>query len=210
MIMISDREELFNAFSHYLGSVLAIVAFVMLMGRYSHLDHGVLSVLVYSLSLFLLYSFSGTYHILPEGRGKRVARVFDHIGIYLLIAGSYTPYLLLVIPAPECWILLVAEWGLVVFGVFFKIFFTGRFKLLSTLVYLLMGWAVVTVFPQVRAALSPESFHYLIASGVAYSAGVPAYLFDSRRYMHFVWHLFVLAGSFFGFLSIYTMMTVRF
>lgn len=205
MIVISDREELLNAFSHYLGCLLAVVAFVLLCGKFSELPAGMLSVVVYCLSLFLLYGFSGTYHILPEGRAKRVARIFDHIGIYLLIAGSYTPYLLLVIPAPECWILLVAEWGLVVFGVFFKIFFTGRFKLLSTVVYLLMGWAVVTVFPQVRAALSPESFRFLIASGVAYSAGVPAYLLDSRRYMHFVWHLFVLAGSVFGFLSVYTL-----
>ncbi|AYV92766.1 hemolysin D [Fusobacterium necrophorum subsp. funduliforme] len=204
--MTLDRiEEHWNAWTHYIGTLAAIAALVLLIIRAVHFSNVSYlgSVIVFGIALILLYSISGTYHILRPGKAKKIFHVLDHIGIYFLIAASYTPYIFMVLTGPKKWIIFGIQWGITLLGIFFKILFTGRFQLLSTLLYLAMGWTVIFVFRDIYTSLSPLSFGFLLASGVAYSLGTIPFLLDKIRFTHAIWHLFVLAGSTLGFFSVF-------
>lgn len=204
--MTIDRiEEHCNAWTHYIGALASIAALVLLIIRAVQFHEMTYlgASLVFGLSLILLYSISGTYHILKPGKAKTVFQVLDHIGIYILIAGSYTPYIFMVLSDRKKWIFFAVQWGISIFGIFFKIFFTGRFQVLSTLLYLIMGWSVVFVFQDIKMALSALSFSFLFISGILYSIGTIPFLLEKIRFTHALWHLFVLGGSTFGFLSIF-------
>lgn len=204
--MTIDRiEEHCNAWTHYAGALASVAALVLLIIRAVQFHEMTYlgASLVFGLSLILLYSISGTYHILKPGKAKAVFQVLDHIGIYILIAGSYTPYIFMVLSDRKKWILFAVQWGITIFGILFKIFFTGRFQVLSTLLYLIMGWSIVFVFQDIKMALSPLSFSFLFISGIFYSIGTIPFLLEKLRFTHTIWHLFVLGGSTFGFLSIF-------
>ena len=140
--------------------------------------------------------FSTLYHGIQHKKTKHIFRILDHCGIYLLIAGSYTPVILMSIGGKAGWIIFGIQWGLALIGILLKIFYVGRFDVLSTLMYLVMGWMVVFQWDKLTNSISSTAFNLLLAGGLAYSVGVIFYLLDSKlKYSHFIWHLFVMAGS---------------
>lgn len=202
---VSRIEEWVNSTTHYFGVILALIGTGALLVR--TLESGNIGYIVGSMlfcfSLILLYSMSGTYHILYTGKLKRIFKILDHSAIYILISGSYTPYLLGFFDGKVKWILFFAQWGMTLAGIIFKIFFTGKFKILSTLIYLFMGWMIIFVFDDLKILISPLSLKLLIAGGIAYSVGTIFYGMKKVRFMHGVWHIFVLVGSILNYLSVY-------
>jgi len=191
-------EELFNTISHGAGALLAIIGLVFMLLTVT--DGGdswqIVSATIYGITLILLYLASTLYHALPPGKAKRVFRRFDHIGIYLLIAGSYTIIALTELRDSVGWHLFGIEWGIAAFGITFKAVFGPRYELISTLGYVAMGWVVVFFIGDVVAELPTGGLILLGLGGLFYTGGVPFILMDQkRRYFHSIWHLFVLGGS---------------
>nr|WP_307775421.1 hemolysin III family protein [uncultured Cetobacterium sp.] len=205
---LSRCEEWVNSMTHYFGVVLSLIGSgALAVHSYKSGNTGYfVGSLVFCFSLVLLYSMSGTYHILYNGKAKRIFKILDHSAIYILISGSYTPYLLGVFDGEIKWVLFFIQWGMTLFGIVFKLFFTGRFKFVSTLIYLIMGWMIVFVFKDLKLLITPLSLKLLILGGVSYSVGTIFYMMKNCRFSHGVWHLFVLAGSIFNYLSIYTIL----
>jgi len=191
------REELANALIHGTGLAASLVGLpaLILVADARGSTRQVVACAVFAATLVILYGASTLYHALPASKPKRVLRVIDHSAIYLLIAGSYTPFTLGVLSGTLGWTLFGVIWGLAAFGILYKTVMGFRFPRLSILLYVGMGWlAVVAIVPLARA-LPWEGLAWLVAGGLCYTAGVPFYLRDRLRYRHAVWHLFVLAGS---------------
>jgi len=194
----SRREEIANTLSHGLGLVAALVATPFLLTH--AVRHGDLGFLIgaglFAASMVLLYLASTLYHLLPAGRAKRVFQVIDHSAIFLLIAGTYTPFTLGVLRGPWGWTLLALVWGLAAVGVALKVVDGISHPLLSVGLYLAAGWLVLIAVHPVLMRVPASGVYWLLAGGLAYTAGVVFYLTDARlRYGHFVWHLFVMAGT---------------
>jgi len=195
-------EEIANAVTHVIGSHLgaAMLALLVWQGVTSGVDVAwkVTSAAIFGASVILLYAISSTYHALTYPPAKRVLQVMDHMAIFFLIAGSYTPFCLVSLrPAHPgiAWTVFGIEWGMTVFGVVFKVWTTGRFRVVSTLIYVIMGWvAVLAIFPLIHA-LRGAGTMWLVLGGGLYTFGCVFYLWSSLRYAHMVWHLFVLAGT---------------
>ncbi len=189
--------EKFNAYSHLAGAVLALVGSVALIVLAS-LDGDptkVVSVSIYGLTLVLLYSFSTLYHSLRR-RAKDILRKLDHFSIYLLIAGTYTPFCLVTLRGPWGWSLFGVVWGLAVLGILQELRPANGARILSVVIYVVMGWVVLVAIAPLLRALGPAGFTWLAAGGVFYTAGIVFYALDRRiTHAHGVWHLFVLAGS---------------
>ena len=197
-------EEKLNAWSHGLGVGLGIAALVlMLLGVDQTNPFGLFSVIVYGLSIILLFFASTCYHAITSSKRKHYFRVADHIGIYLLIAGTYTPVFLIAIPNGLGWILFWVVWGIAVFGLVLKLFFTGRFEHFSTFLYLAMGWLAIIPYSELTTALDAKALALLIGGGVAYTVGVLFYAIEKIPYNHFIWHLFVLGGASCHFFMVY-------
>ena len=192
-----DREERANVLTHGFGAVAALVGgLAMVWLVVAHGDGWQLAAaIVFSASLLLLYLASSLYHRCLEPQSKARLKVLDHCAIYLLIAGTYTPFTLVGLRGELGRNLFVAIWSLAAFGIAFKLFFTGRFKLVSTLVYVAMGWLVLVAIRPVMAALDGWTFGWLLAGGCAYTVGTLFYHRPRLPYSHAVWHLFVVAGS---------------
>lgn len=199
------REEKLNAITHYIGAGMAFLGFVILIFHSikTNEKNYIIGTTIFSTALIFLYVMSGTYHILKDKKLKKIFRVLDHIAIYISISAAYTPYIFTVLTGKIKWIIFFAQWGLTLFGIIFKLFFTGKFKLVSTLIYLFMGWMIVFIFKDIKVALNPLSLKCLIISGITYSVGAIVYMIKNMRYSHTIWHIFVIGGSFFNFLSIY-------
>jgi hemolysin III len=150
---------------------------------------------VFATTLLLLYLSSTLYHAATNPVARSRLKVFDHCSIYLLIAGTYTPFTLIALRGPVGWGLFAAIWSLALLGIVFKLFFTGRFKLMSTLVYVAMGWLAIVAIKPVLAALDDWTFGWMLAGGLVYTLGTVFYHRPSMRYSHAVWHLFVIGGS---------------
>jgi hemolysin III len=189
--------EKFNALTHLVGAVLALAGTVVLI-VVAALGGGpwkVVSVSVYGLTLVLLYSFSVLYHSL-QGRAKNVLRELDHQSIYLLIAGSYTPFCLVSLRGPWGWSLLGIVWALAVLGGLQELRPKNEARILSVVIYVLMGWLVLVALVPLLKALGPAGFAWVAAGGLFYTIGIVFYALDSRlKHGHGVWHLFVIAGS---------------
>ncbi len=197
-------EEKLNAWSHGLGVGLGIAALVlMLLGVDQTNPFGLFSVITYGLSIILLFLASTCYHAITSSKRKHYFRVADHIGIYLLIAGTYTPVLLIAIPNGLGWILFWVVWGIAAFGLVLKLFFTGRFERFSTFLYLAMGWLAIIPYAELTTALDAKALALLIGGGVAYTVGVLFYAIEKIPYNHFIWHLFVLGGASCHFFMVY-------
>jgi hemolysin III len=193
---LSLREEIANAVTHGLGVLLAVgggAVLITLAALYATGWH-ILGASVFVGSLVLLYTASTLYHAIPFERARRRLQTFDHCAIYVLIAGTYTPFLITDLRGPLGWSLLATIWVLAIGGVVFKLFFTGRWRGLSTAFYIGMGWLAAVAFQPMREALPGAALAWIVAGGVAYTAGTVFYL-SQRRYAHAVWHGFVLAGS---------------
>jgi hemolysin III len=193
----TTREELANSLTHGLGAVLSVAGLVLLTvysALYGNVWH-VVSTAIFGVTLVLLYSASTVYHSLGGESLKPLLQRFDHAAIFLLIAGSYTPFVLVPLRGPWGWSLFGIVWGLAVVGVALKFWFAGRFKLVSTLIYIGMGWLVVIAIKPLMAALPAGGVKLLVAGGLCYTGGAVFYLWKRLPYHHAVWHLFVLGGS---------------
>ena len=196
-ILQQHREEVANAVTHGTGAVLALLAGTVLLIATAQRGGSTefVSVAVFVAALVLLYTFSTLYHAARKPGRKRVFKILDHCAIFLLIAGSYTPFTLVALQGTWGWSLFAVIWSLALVGIVFKLFFTGRFKLLSTSIYVAMGWlAIVAIVPMVQA-LSTAVLLWLLAGGLLYTAGTLFYHRHALPYAHAIWHGFVLGGS---------------
>ena len=198
-------EEIFNASTHGVGVALGAVGLVLLILKTLQTDDRVIiaSVIVYGVSIILLFGASTIYHAVPHLGAKRVLRIIDHCAIYLLIAGTYTPYTLLVIGDRLGAIIMAIVWSLAVAGIIFKIFFVGRFQMVSLLTYLGMGWLGLLAAFEIAHNLPPTGIALLLAGGFAYSIGTIFFKVKAIPFNHAIWHLFVLAGCILHFFSVY-------
>jgi hemolysin III len=201
----SAAEERLNIVSHALGLVLSLVAVVLLVLKAAQLGTTVhvISFGIFGLSLVTLYAASTIYHSAKEPTVRTYLRTVDHAAIYILIAGSYTPFTLAVLPDKLGWIIFGVSWGMAVTGIILKLFFTGRFNLFSTLMYVFMGWVIVFAIKPLMAALSDVAIFWLFAGGIAYTLGAAFYAIKKMPFGHAVFHFFVLAGSACHFIAVY-------
>ena len=201
--MYTKREEFWNTVSHGLGVLLGIAGLVLLLVyNTGKTDYSTFSVLVYGLSIVLLYSASTAYHAVKRTDLKSILRKFDHISIYFLIAGTYTPVALISLESSSGWALFWTVWGIAALGTLMKIFFTGRFETLSLLLYLVMGWLIVFDISNVINLHSAMGLSLLALGGGCYTFGTVFYAVERIPYNHTIWHVFVLAGSIFHYFFI--------
>jgi len=191
------REEIANAITHGIGALLSVAGLVLLIvfsstkGTAWH----VVSFTIYGASMLLLYLCSTLVHSFKEGKLKDLFEFFDHSSIYIYIAGSYTPFLLVAVRGPLGWSLFGTVWGIALLGVVFKAFFVKRFLFLSTFFYLIMGWLIVIAWGPLTAAMPHQGIVLLVAGGLSYTLGTIFYVWRGFPYHHAIWHLFVLGGS---------------
>ncbi|QWU14494.1 hemolysin III [Paenibacillus sophorae] len=193
----SRREEVANAITHGIGAVLSVAALVLLIvfsSMWGTAWH-VVSFSIYGTTMLLLYLNSTIVHSLKEGKLKDLFEFFDHSSIYLFIAGTYTPFLLVAIRGTLGWSLFGVIWGIAFFGVLFKAFFTKKFLFMSTVFYIAMGWLIVIAWAPLTAAVAEGGMALLMAGGILYTLGTIFYVWRAFPYHHAVWHVFVLLGS---------------
>ena len=201
----SPLEESINIISHAIGLILSIVALVLLV-RHANL-HGnvwhVVSFTIFGLSLISLYAASTFYHSAKKSDLRRRLRIVDHATIYILIAGTYTPFALVTLNGPSGWMLFGVSWGMALTGIILKLFYTGKYNLISTLMYVFMGWIIVFAIKPLINNLSSDGLFWLVAGGMAYTTGAILYSIKKIKLNHAIFHLFVLLGSFCHFVAIY-------
>lgn len=201
--MYSKKEEFYNTITHVVGIPLGIIALYLLLSNDHHkTSYSTISIVIYAFSIILLYTSSTVYHGVGRKSWKPLLRKWDHISIYFLIAGTYTPLALISLEGGSGWTIFYIVWGITVAGTFLKLFFTGKFEVISLLLYLAMGWLVVFYYKDVVELHSTLGLIYLILGGVAYTFGTVFYAAQKIPYNHALWHLFVLTGSIFHFLFI--------
>lgn len=201
----SPTEEKLNIWSHAFGIFLSIIALVLLIIKAVQQDNiwMMISFPIFGVSLILLYLASTLYHASKKPQKRFKLKVFDHAAIYVLIAGSYTPFTLVSLNGETGWLIFSMVWVMAFKGIILKLFFTGRFKVISTAMYVLMGWLIVFYFQDLTASLHEKGVFYLILGGVLYTIGAILYSIKKIKFNHAIFHFFVLAGSFCHFLSIY-------
>jgi hemolysin III len=206
----STREEIANAITHGIGAALAIAALVILIvfaairGNVWH----VVSFTVYGSTLILLYFASTLYHSLTNLRAKGVFHKFDHISIYLLIAGTYTPFCLTALRGWIGWTVFGVVWSCAILGAVLKSISVGKRVMMSTILYVLMGWVIIIAIKPLYNAMPYNGFLLLVAGGVSYTLGTIFFIRDQVKYNHSVWHIFVLGGSVLHFFSVLTLLSV--
>lgn len=189
-------EEQLNAITHGIGALLGIAGLVLLLVlRDPTSNVALFSVLIYGISIIVLFTASTLYHAIKQESLKHYFRIIDHISIYLLIAGSYTPVLLLTLSDSKGWPLFWTVWGIAGFGLILKLFFTGRFELFSTMLYLVMGWLIVFDIAMLTELMPTNGLLFLAAGGLFYTVGIIFYIFERIPYNHVIWHVFVLVGA---------------
>ncbi len=193
----SPGEQIANSVTHGIGAVLSLVgtAFLLYYAVLGGSARHVVAFTVYGATLFLLHLASTLYHALRPPRARRVFRIFDHCSVYLLIAGTYTPFLLLSLWGRWGLTLLIAIWSLAVAGVVFKSLFIGRLQKTSVVLYVAMGWMIVVAAREAWIRVPHEAIAYVAAGGLSYTVGVVFYAWKRLPYNHAIWHLFVLGGS---------------
>ncbi|MDD5286966.1 MAG: hemolysin III family protein [Desulfuromonadaceae bacterium] len=202
----SRGEEIANSISHGIGLAAAIVATPLLLSHAirSGVTGYIVGTAIFTASMLLLYLASTIYHSLPEGEAKRVLQVIEHSAIFLLIAGTYTPFTLGILRGPWGWTVLVLIWALAIVGVILKALNRLFHPIASTLLYLLMGWLILIAINPLTSLVPTSGLLWMGAGGLAYTTGVVFFAADSRiRYGHFIWHLFVMAGTTFHYLAVY-------
>lgn len=197
-------EEKLNAFTHGVGALFGIVALVLLIiFDTNKTDFSLFSVIVYGISIIILFTASTLYHSVTNKQKKHYFRIVDHVSIYLLIAGTYTPVLLISLEQNLGWTLFWVVWGIAVFGVILKLFFTGKFEVFSTLLYLVMGWLIVFDFSNLSEAIGSNGILLLFAGGLSYTVGIVFYAIQKIPFNHVIWHVFVLAGAIYHFFMVF-------
>ncbi|MFS0863276.1 hemolysin III family protein [Fredinandcohnia sp. 179-A 10B2 NHS] len=193
----SLKEEIANAITHGLGVLLSIPALVLLIVfavKYGDAWH-VVSFTIFGTTMFLLYLFSTLLHSITHPKAKKVFAILDHSAIYLLIAGTYTPFVLITLRGWLGWTIFGIVWGLAIIGIVFKVFFVEKFMILSTVFYVLMGWLIIVGIKPIYESIGFNGFMLLLTGGILYTVGAVFYVWQKLPYNHAVWHGFVLAGS---------------
>lgn len=201
----SAVEERINILSHAIGLLLSVIGLFFLVKHaalYGSVLH-LISFSIFGISLIILYTASTVYHSAKEPTIRRKLRVLDHASIYVLIAGSYTPFTLLVLGGWEGWAIFGASWGMAVIGIVLKLFYTGKYDLVSTLMYIFMGWLIVFAAKPLIENFSVPGFLWLLTGGLAYTIGAGIYSIKKIKLNHAIFHLFVLLGSASHFVSAY-------
>ncbi len=198
-------EDLANAISHGIGACLSVAALVLCVvqaARHGTVA-GVVGASIYGATLIVLYTMSTLYHAITNQSARKVLRVFDHVSIYLLIAGTYTPITLVTIRGAMGWVIFGVVWGMAVLGIVLNSVSIEKFKKFSIVSYIMIGWAVVIGMRQVIENMPKNGLVFLVIGGVLYTVGIIFYALKKVKYMHSVWHLFVLAGSIMHFFCVY-------
>lgn len=200
----SLKEEIANSVTHGIGLVLAIAGLGVLLAFASRLGNAwhVVSCTIFATALILQYTFSTLYHSIQLPRAKSIMRIFDHSAIFLLIAGTYTPFMLVNLRATWGWTFFAIVWTLALFGVLFQVSLLRHWEGLSLSLYIGMGWVVVFAFKPMLEAVAPGGLLLLLLGGLAYTSGVGFYCWKNLRYHHAIWHGFVLAGSILHFFAV--------
>lgn len=201
----TKREELIHAVTHGVGAMLSIVALILLI-IFAAMDGDpwqIISGIIFGTTMLLMYLSSTIVHSLPRGKWKDIFQIFDHSSIYLFIAGSYTPFLLVHLRGDAGWTLFAIIWGIALIGIVLKIFFVKKFVILSTLFYVFMGWLIIFVWNPLTNIMHGSGLTLLVIGGLFYTIGAVFFLWRGCPYHHAVWHLFVLAGSGFHFFAIF-------
>lgn len=192
----TKQEEFLNTITHAIGAVLGTLGLVLLIIKNTQKTNwSTFSVIVYGVSIIILFSASSLYHSVKDKQQKHYFRILDHVSIYILIAGTYTPLTLILLTHSLGWTLFFAVWGIAIFGIILKLFFTGRFGVFSTLLYLVMGWLIVFDFENVSQALDANGILLLYGGGLFYTVGIVFYTIEKIPYNHVIWHVFVLGGA---------------
>ena len=201
----TKKEEVVNAITHGIGAGLSIAALVLMVSNtvVNGATGRLAIVLIYGISMLMLFTFSTLCHAFPEGKAKLVMELLDHTSIYLFIAGTYTPYAVIAIGGKTGYTLLALVWGLAILGIIFKAFFLRKFMIMSTLIYIIMGWMIVVAWEPLSHAVPPMGLQMLIYGGLLYTLGSIFYVWIGFPYHHAVWHLMVLVASILHFLSIF-------
>lgn len=201
----SEKEEKLNVFTHAFGLAAGIVAFpfLVLKAMYYEGFWQSASIVIYALSIIILYAASTFYHAAKKPKLRRRLNIFDHAAIYVLIAGTYTPFTLITLEGKTGWIIFGLTWIFALIGIILKLFFTGKFDKLSTAMYVLMGWQIVFAIKPLLENLSTEGLFWLFTGGVFYTVGAILYSIKRIPYNHAIFHVFVLLGSFSHFISVY-------
>lgn len=201
----SLKEEIANSVLHGIGAILSIIFLVLLIIKSVTIGTAwhIVSYTIFGSTLIILYTMSTIYHSLPKGTAKNVFERFDHISIYLLIAGTYTPFCFTILRGSLGWTIFGIQWGIALLGIIFKSIWIKKYNTFSTFLYVLMGWVIIFAIKPIIVNISPYGLYFLVAGGISYTLGTLFYLFRLFTYHHAVWHIFVLAGSIFHFLTIY-------
>ncbi|UNK16740.1 hemolysin III family protein [Paenibacillus sp. N3/727] len=198
------REEIANAITHGIGAALSVAALVLLI-VFSSIEGTVwhvVSFTIYGTTMLLLYLNSTLVHSFKEGKAKDVFEFLDHSSIYLFIAGTYTPFLLVAVRGTLGWSLFGVIWGIALFGCIFKAFFVKKFLFMSTVFYIAMGWLIVIAWNPLTAVIAPQGINLLVGGGLLYTLGTIFYVWRGFPFHHAIWHLFVLAGSVLHFFAV--------
>ncbi len=204
MAQYSLLDEIFNSVTHGVGLLISIAGLVLLIvmsSIYGQASH-IVSCTVFGVSLVLLYAASTLYHSFRRANIKKIFRIIDHSCIYVLIAGTYTPFLIVVVQGALGWTIFAVVWSLTVLGIIFKAFFINRFEIVSTIAYIVMGWLIILAIKPLYETLPAGGIAWLVAGGLAYTIGTIFYAWKKLPFNHAIWHLFVLTGSFCHLMSI--------
>ena len=201
----SKKEERLNVITHAFGLLLSVIGLYVLILKSFHYEGfwKPASLVIYGLSLIVLYAASTFYHAAKDPRLRRKLNIFDHAAIYVLIAGTYTPFTILVLEGSLGWIIFGLTWTFALIGIILKLFYTGRFDKLSTALYLLMGWQIMFVINPLMERFTTEGLQLLFAGGVFYTIGAVLYSIKKLPYNHAIFHVFVVLGSVCHFFSVY-------
>jgi hemolysin III len=200
----SQKEEKINIISHQIGILASLIGFVLIFIKsYSGGLTYIISAVIFSSSMLILYTASVLYHSCTEDNKRYKLKIFDHSAIFIFIAGSYTPFTLIILPTFAGWILFFIIWSIATTGVVLKLFFTGRYNTLSTVIYIIMGWLVIFFISAVIDNLATAGLVWLVAGGIFYTIGAVNYLFKTIEYTHATFHIFVLIGSLCHYICIY-------
>jgi hemolysin III len=209
LVYYSEAEEQLNRYTHGFGALMSLIGVVALitMAARGHDSYRLISACIYGGAMFTFYCLSTAYHSVRQPYLRYIFRILDHASIYLMIAGSYTPFTLVTLRGPLGWSLFGMVWGLGTVGAVLKIFTAHKLRVIGPLLYIALGWSVVFALKPLSAALAGNGLLLLFAGGVAYTVGVLFYLWDRLPYNHAIWHLFVLAGSACHFAAIFCYVT---
>ena len=199
------KEEKFNVISHAVGLVLSIAALVLLVvysSIYGSAWH-IVSFSIYGVSLLVLYSASTFYHYVQSPKLRHRLNIFDHSAIYVLIAGTYTPFTLVILKGWVGWSIFGVSWGLALTGIILKLFFTGKYDKISTFAYVLMGWLIIFAIKPLVNTLPFDGLMWLLSGGIFYTVGAILYSIKKVKYNHAIFHIFVLLGSFSHFIAVF-------